>query len=173
MKVLVGFATAAGSAGDIARRIAGVLSGYGHEVVALDVDDVRDVGRYDAFVLGSAVHDQAWLPRGSEFLSRHRRALAGRPVWLFSVGLPGAFRGPMRKWATLEEADILAELTGDVSPQGHRLFTGVVTPQGLGRVGAWVFRLLGGRFGDFRDWGAIEAWTKQIAEDLVDIESLA
>lgn len=173
MKVLVGFATAAGSTGDVARRIAGVLSEYGHEVEALDVDDVRDAGRYDAFVLGSAVHDQAWLPRASEFLSRHRRTLADKPVWLFSVGLPGAFRGPMRKWATLEENDILAELVGDVSPQGHRLFTGVVTPRGLGRVGAWVFRLLGGRFGDFRDWAAIEAWAKQIAEDLVDIESLA
>ncbi|MFS8102190.1 flavodoxin domain-containing protein [Lentzea alba] len=172
MKVLVGFATAAGSTEGVAQRIAGIVRGYGHEVETHNVDEVTDVRGYDAFVLGSAVHNQAWLPNAAAFLSRERQALSSKPVWLFSVGLPGALRGPMRKWAGLEESDILANLASDVRPLGHRLFTGVVTPETFGKVGAWKFRLMGGRFGDFRDWAAIDAWANQIAEDLTDTETL-
>lgn len=171
MKVLVGFATAAGSTEGVAQRIAGIVRGYGHEVETRNLDEVTDVSDYEAFVLGSAVHDQAWLPNATAFLSRERQILAAKPVWLFSVGLPGAYRGPMRKWVELEEADVLAELD-DVRPLGHRLFTGVVTPEGFGKVGAWMFRAMGGRFGDFRDWESIDAWAETIAEELTDTETL-
>ncbi|MFS8102183.1 flavodoxin domain-containing protein [Lentzea alba] len=171
MKVLVGFATAAGSTESVAQRIAGVVRGFGHETETCNVDEIADVHGYEAFVLGSAVHDQAWLPNASAFLSRERKALAGKPVWLFSVGLPGAYRGPMRKWVALEEADILAELD-DVRPLGHRLFTGVVTPEAFDKAGVWMFRAAGGRFGDFRDWESIDAWAKEIGEELTDIETL-
>ncbi|MDX8052178.1 flavodoxin domain-containing protein [Lentzea sp. BCCO 10_0798] len=172
MKVLVGFATAAGSTEGVAQRIAGTMRGHGHEVETRNVDEVSDVHGYDAFVLGSAVHNQAWLPNAAGFLSRERQALARKPVWLFSVGLPGALRGPVRKWAGMEESDILAGLADDVRPLGHQLFTGVVTPRAFGRGGAVVFRLMGGRFGDFRDWAAIDVWANQIAEDLTDTETL-
>jgi menaquinone-dependent protoporphyrinogen oxidase len=172
MKVLVGFATAAGSTEGIARRIAGIVRGYGHEVETHNVDEVTDVSGYDAFVLGSAVHDQAWLPDAAAFLTRERQALSGKPVWLFSIGLPGALRWRMRKWAGLEESVILVGLASCVRPQAHRLFTGVVTRDAFGKVGAWKFRLMGGRFGDFRDWAAVDAWANQIAEDLTDAETL-
>ncbi|MFJ8962677.1 flavodoxin domain-containing protein [Lentzea sp. NPDC102401] len=172
MKVLVGFATAAGSTEGVAQRIAGIVRENGHEVETHNVDEVTDLHGYEAFIIGSAVHNQAWLPNAAAFLSRENPALSGKPVWLFSIGLPGALRGPMRKWAGLEESDILAGLADDVRPLGHELFTGVVTPQAFGKVGARVFRLMGGRFGDFRDWAAIDAWANQIAEDLTDTETL-
>ncbi|WP_439657815.1 flavodoxin domain-containing protein [Lentzea sp. HUAS TT2] len=60
MKVLVGYATAAGSTAGIADWIAGALRARGHDVVVRSFDEVRGVSAYDAFVLGSAVHDQAW-----------------------------------------------------------------------------------------------------------------
>lgn len=78
-------------------------------------------------------------------------------------------RGPMRKWAGLEEEDILADLLDDVAPIEHRLCTGVVTAEAFGKFGAWVFQAMGGRFGDFRDWPAIESWATDIADALADI----
>ncbi|SFR03036.1 menaquinone-dependent protoporphyrinogen oxidase [Lentzea waywayandensis] len=171
MKVLVAYATVAGSTAGVAERIAGSLQAGGHEVVVCAVDEVTDPQVHDAFVVGSAVRDQAWLPSGAAFLAQHRKALYGKPVWLFSVGLPGALRGPLRKWVLLTEADVLAALLDDVEPIEHRLFSGVVTPGAFGWFGAFVFRAVGGRFGDFRDWAAIEKWSTGIADALVDIEA--
>ncbi|GLY49867.1 flavodoxin domain-containing protein [Lentzea sp. NBRC 102530] len=163
MRVLVAYASAAGSTAGIAEWIAGALQAHGHEVTLRSVEDVVDVEDFDAFVVGSAVHRQAWLPAAAGFLRRHRKALRGKPIWLFSVGLPGALRGPLRRWAMLEENDVLAELLDDVTPVEHRLFTGVVSAAGFGKTGALVFRLFGGRFGDFRDWAEIESWSASIA----------
>ncbi|MFJ5993251.1 flavodoxin domain-containing protein [Lentzea sp. NPDC092896] len=171
MKVLVAYATAAGSTAGVAERIAGSLRTGGHEVVVRTVEEAAEAQAYDAYVVGSAVHDQAWLPAGAAFLAEHRKALYGKPVWLFSVGLPGALRGPLRKWVLVEEADVLAALLDDVEPIEHRLFSGVVTPGAFGWLGTLVFRAMGGRFGDFRDWAAIEKWSTGIAEALVDIEA--
>ena len=92
----------------MAEWVAGALLAHGHEVVVRSVDEAVDTRSYDAFVVGSAVHDQAWLPVGMAFLAKHRKALYGKPVWLFSVGLPGALRGPLRQWAEAKEADVLA-----------------------------------------------------------------
>ena len=171
MRILVAYATAAGSTAGVAEWITGALQARGHDVTLRSVDDVVDAEVYDAFVVGSAVHDQAWLPAGADFLTKHRRVLQGKPVWLFSVGSPGALRGPLRRWAMLEETDILAALLDDVTPVEHRLFTGVVTPATFGRAGAVLFRAMGGRFGDFRDWDAIEKWSATIAGVLAEQKS--
>jgi len=57
------------------------------------------VGGYDAVVLGSAIHNQDWLAGSTDFVQRNLGTLAGRPVWLFSVGMLGdqgsAFAPPL------------------------------------------------------------------------------
>jgi menaquinone-dependent protoporphyrinogen oxidase len=171
MRVLVAFASAAGSTAGIAEWITGALLAHGHDVVLRSVEEVTDVAGYDAFVIGSAVHDQAWLPSAADFLTANRRDLRDKPVWLFSVGMPGAMRGTFRRWAMLEESDILAELLEDVTPVEHRLFTGVVTAETFGKFGALLFRAMGGRFGDFRDWAEIERWSASIADALAELKS--
>ncbi len=71
----------------------------------------------------------------------------------------------------LEENDILAALLDDVTPVEHRLFTGVVSAAAFGKVGALLFRAMGGRFGDFRDWAEIERWSASISEALAEQKS--
>ncbi|MDX8034968.1 flavodoxin domain-containing protein [Lentzea sp. BCCO 10_0856] len=171
MRVLVAFASAAGSTAGIAEWIAGALLARGHDVVLRSVEEITGVAGYDAFVIGSAVHDQAWLPAAADFLTENRGGLRGKPVWLFSVGLPDALRGPFRRWAMLEETDILADLIEDVTPVEHRLFTGVITAATFGKFGALLFRAMGGRFGDFRDWDAIENWSASMAAALAEQKS--
>jgi menaquinone-dependent protoporphyrinogen oxidase len=43
-----------------------------------------------------------------------------------------------------------------------------IAPEHIGRAGSLIFRLLGGRFGDYRDWTAVDAWTDDIATALGD-----
>ncbi|WP_143342776.1 flavodoxin domain-containing protein, partial [Crossiella equi] len=128
--------------------------------------DPVSAGGYSAYVLGSAVHDQAWLESARRFVAVHEAALAARPLWLFSIGMPGTLRPPLNRWARREERHLVGSFRDRVHARDHRLFTGVVVPAQLNRLGRLLFRLAGGRYGDFRDWQAIEAWADGIAEAL-------
>jgi menaquinone-dependent protoporphyrinogen oxidase len=121
---------------------------------------------YDAVVVGSALHNRAWMPEAVVFLSRNAAALAGMPVWLFSVGMTGALARPLRPLAEREGPRAVAPLAALVLPRGTRLFSGVASRQQFPPVSRAVLRLMGGRFGDFRDWADIEAWAAGIAADL-------
>src|SRR5690606_28803174 len=96
MDVLVGYATAHGSTRTIAERMAAVLSRAGLTAEARPLEEVEDADAYRVFVLGSAVHGQSWLPPAREFVRDNLDVLGSRPVWIFSVGMPAALRGPWR-----------------------------------------------------------------------------
>jgi hypothetical protein len=55
MTVLIAYASRHASTGGIAERVAAELRRLDHEVDVRAVDEAVDVGRYDAFVIGSAV----------------------------------------------------------------------------------------------------------------------
>ncbi|MFI6845265.1 flavodoxin domain-containing protein [Kitasatospora sp. NPDC050467] len=166
MTVLVGYASAHGSTREIAERIGIRLTESGVSADVRPLGDRTTASGYSAFVLGSAVHSRRWLPEAAAFLERHRDTLAHGRVWAFSVGMPAALRGPWRRFAGREEG-IVRETFGPLPGLcEHRLFSGVVTREQLGRVGTLALRLLGGRTGDYRDWAAIDAWAAEIAGEL-------
>ncbi|MDW8804250.1 flavodoxin domain-containing protein [Streptomyces scabiei] len=166
MDILVGFATAHGSTREIAERLAAELSEAGLKAEARAMDTVDDADAYRAFVLGSAVHGQTWLDPAKDFLRDNLGLLGARPVWLFSVGMPGALRGPGKRLAPREAPAIVDSLPGDLPYRDHRLFSGVIGQTQLPLRGRIMFHLMGGRFGDYRDWDAIDAWAAGIAAEL-------
>ncbi|MFE4050167.1 flavodoxin domain-containing protein [Streptomyces sp. YIM B13518] len=166
MNVLVGYATAHGSTRAIAERTAAVLRHAGLTAEARPVTEVEDAGAYRAFVLGSAVHGQRWLRPAKDFARDHLDVLVRRPVWIFSVGMPAALRGPWRRMAPQEVPVIEKDLPPGLAYRSHRLFSGVVERDHLSRTGRLLFRLVGGRFGDFLDGEAVDAWAAGIAEEL-------
>ena len=48
----------------------------------------------------------------------------------------------------------------------HRNFAGAIKKGDWSRVGDVFLRVLGGRFGDYRDWADIDAWADAIAAGL-------
>ncbi|MBR7825073.1 flavodoxin domain-containing protein [Actinospica sp. MGRD01-02] len=163
MHVLIAYATAHGSTQGIAEHLGKVLAAHGADVEVRSAGDVDAIDGYDVFVIGSAVHDQRWLPTAVDLVRRHAGELSGHPVWLFSVGMPGALRRPLNRWAYAEEPKLLAQFEGVLEPLGHRLLSGVVRPDQLPWTGRLAFRAIGGRYGDYRDWSEIEAWAATIA----------
>jgi menaquinone-dependent protoporphyrinogen oxidase len=165
MKVLVGYASAHGSTAEIAHRLGERLRRHGLDVEVRDLGLV-DPARYDAFVLGSAIHNQRWMPLARSFMVENAAELTAKPVWLFSVGMPGALRRPLRLLAGLQPAAVAAEFIEQVSFRDHRVFTGVVRDDHLAWPGRLLMRLFTTGPGDYRDWAAVERWGDGIARVL-------
>lgn len=168
MRVLVGYATAAGSTQGIAERIAAGLT----DLADIDVrplgPDVDPAG-YAAFVIGSAVHNQAWLPAALDFLGRGRPVLADHPLWCFSVA-GAAPRGPVsRAVVRMEVERIESGFPHGLAPREHRVFAGVVAVDGLPLWGRLFWRAIGGRPGDHRDWPAVDRWSADVAAALREL----
>ncbi len=163
---LVAYASRHGSTASIAERIAGRLRSAGDDVDCRPMDEVTDLSGYDAVILGSALHDQAWLPEAMTFLARFADRLGPLPVWLFTVGMPEALPRRLQGWARMEEGQTAEKLSPLVRPKGHRLFSGVIRKDHLSGAGRVRFRMMGGRYGDFRDWDEIDRWADVVGEEL-------
>ncbi|MGY1704827.1 flavodoxin domain-containing protein [Geodermatophilus sp. SYSU D00697] len=167
-RVLVGYATSAGSTRGIAERIAAGLAEVADVTVGPLGPDV-DPARFDAFVIGSAVHDMAWLPAAAEFLRSGRAVLGDRPFWCFSVA-GVAPRGPVsRAVVGMEVQRIGSTFPSGLTPRDHRVFAGVVALQGMPLWGKLFWLAVGGRPGDHRDWSAVDRWAGEVAAALRDL----
>ena len=164
-KVLVTYATAAGSTAGVAARIAQVLRDAGLHVTLQRADEALDVDGFDAVVLGSPVYNQRWLPEIDELVRRAGAALARRPVWLFSVATFGDGRRVLGRLMRREPRNIAA-IQETVRPREYRVFAGVIKRSQWPRLSRLLFHAFGGRLGDHRDWPAIDAWARTIAAAL-------
>lgn len=169
MTVLVGYATAHGSTREIAERVGDRLRRHGLDVEVRDLAHVGDPGRYDAFVLGSAIHGQRWLPEALAFVAEHAPELAAKPVWIFSVGMPAALRWPLGCLSGLQPAVVSAEFAARVSYRDHPVFSGVVHDDHLPLLGRLAMLALTTGPGDYRDWARIDAWADGIARVLTTL----
>ena len=167
--VLVGYATHHGATRGIAERIAARLRSDGVPADVRSVDEVRDVGPYDAFVIGSALYMFRWLREAKAFLHRHHDTLERRPVWLFSSGPLGADAENAGTDASVTGPKDLGEIVASVHARGHRVFAGAYDPSAapVGLVERLTRLMPAARdalpAGDFRDWDEIDAWADEIA----------
>ncbi|GAB4585589.1 flavodoxin domain-containing protein [Nocardia sp. IFM 10818] len=161
------YATAAGSTRGIAEFIGNALRERGAEVEVADIGKAPDIAGAGAVILGSAVHNADLLPQATAYIHDHQDELLARPVWLFSVGLGPALRGPIgRRFAALVPSKIAA-VRDSLAVRDYHAFAGVMHRAGT----AWWARLVylamgGGRYGDLRDWNEIHAWTETIVAGL-------
>jgi len=171
MTVLVGFATMHGSTRGVAERIASRLGEQGLEAEVRSFDDVADAAGYDAFVLGSAVANIAWLAGAADFVLHNLGVLAERPVWLFSVGSKDALSGPIGHWmkARYPQPKQIPAFREEIHPCDCRIFTGVINPAHYPFLSRLVMKVLGVRYGDYRDWDKIDAWAEWIAGSLAPL----
>lgn len=143
---------------------------------------------FDAIILGSAIHQQAWLPEMTKVLSGHLGSTKSteaiqsstlKPrlgVYAFSVGCPAAM-GKLfgAKAAIKEERMIREKIEGTLGLRGilkeHTLFQGKMEKSDvpwekvnapLGFVIRGLFWMVGGRWGDYRDEKAVEGWANNV-----------
>jgi menaquinone-dependent protoporphyrinogen oxidase len=159
-RVLVAYGTRNGSTAGIADMIALALHGEGLHADVRAAAKVRDVGGYDAVILGGALYGGRWHRDARRFARRHAAALRDRPVWLFSSG-------PLSDAA--DKTDIppvpqAAKSARQLGARQHVTFGGQLTEQAKGFVARAMVR--NGRGGDFRNPQRIAAWAQTIASQL-------
>jgi menaquinone-dependent protoporphyrinogen oxidase len=171
MRVLVAYATDHGSTRGVADRITDRLRQRGVDAEARAVTDGLEVPRYEAVVLGSAIHGGKWLPSARQFADRNAAPLRERPVWLFSVSTLGdeesmfPSRVANRMRALRKETRRRPRCAGCCTHE-HRNFAGAIVRSHWPATGRAFFRAAGGRYGDHRNWPAIDAWADLIAAQL-------
>ncbi len=161
MRILVTAASRHGSTNEMASAIGTALTDAGLEVAVRELRDVEGVAGWNAVVLGSGVYMGRWLPEATDFVERHTVELRARPVWLFSSGPVGS---PDPK----PEGDPqgIAVLVDSLRARGHRTFTGRLDRGRLGIGEKLVVSAVRAPDGDFRDWEALSAWAREIADAL-------
>lgn len=173
MRVLVVYASRYGATVGIAERITGKLNEFGHQAEMTAAEKVASLDGYDAFIVGSAVYIGSWMKQASDFVRRNSALLATRPVWLFSSGPVGTRTVDDQGRDVLETAvpKEIAELEPLVHPRGHRVFFGAMDHTKFSVGHRVVFAMPAMKKlmvdGDYRDWQAIDDWTKEIAAALV------
>jgi menaquinone-dependent protoporphyrinogen oxidase len=160
-RILVTYASQAGSTMSVAEAIGKTLAQSGLTVDVLRMQDVKDLTPYRAVVAGSAIHGAKWLPEAMQFLRDHQPGLARVPFAAFLVcitlGMKNAekYRDGVATW--------MAPVRALVRPRSEGLFAGdldfsrlPVTPNILLMRAAVAFGAL--PKGDYRDWSVISAW---------------
>jgi menaquinone-dependent protoporphyrinogen oxidase len=159
MQVLVTVASRHGSTREIGEVVAEVLRNSGFDVDVTDPDEVEDLDRYDAVVLGSSVYLGRWAASARALVDR----LTMRPhvmVWLFSSGPVGNPPTPVG------DPEEVLELIARLGARGHRTFPGRLDPHTLGLAERAAVAVVRAQSGDFRAWQQIEDWARAIAADL-------
>lgn len=165
-KILIAYASRAGSTTEVAERIGETLKGLGFEVEVKNVKEVTTISHYDGIIIGSAVRMFKLLPETMKFANRFRKEIQNKPVAYFIVCL------------TMQED---TEKSRDQAKKYIKPLLEIKEPISVGLFGgkmdysklSFMWRILfKGKIpeGDFRDWKAITDWTISLAETLTKAE---
>ena len=160
--VLVAYATKYGATAEIADRIGQVLREAGLRTDVLPVDRVGDLTAYKAVVLGSAVYIGQWRKEAAKFLAANEKALAERPVWLFSSG-PTGKGDPAELMKGCRFPEALRPIADRIRPRDMAIFHGMLNMKKVNLLERLVIKGIKAPVGDFRDWDAITSWATAIA----------
>jgi menaquinone-dependent protoporphyrinogen oxidase len=161
--VLVAYATKAGSTGEIAARVAEVLTKSGLVVELAPVEKVADIAPFGAVVLGSAIHAGRLLPGATRFIGGHKAALSEKSFAVFIVCMAMKERS---KESQAKAGAYLDPVRAQVKLVGEGMFAGVMDTGRLGLVERTLMKAMKAPPGDFRDWAEVEGWALALATTL-------
>ncbi|MGF0319126.1 flavodoxin domain-containing protein [Nocardia fluminea] len=166
-RIAVLYATAQGSTRDIAEFIYDNLVARGATAELHDIAHAPDLSTIDTVVVGSAIHEMDLLPEATAYLRHNLNTVVDKDLWLFSVGLGPALRGPVGRWAGRQIPRKIAAVIDMVHPRDYTAFAGKYEREGVSWTARTMYRVLGGpRYGDLRDWQAVREWTNRIGDAL-------
>lgn len=164
-KILVTYASRAGSTAEIAEAIGRTLTQEGARVDVLSIKDVKEISSYRAVVVGSPIRKSKWLPEAMRFIQKHKSELAGKPFATFTTSITLAmsnseqYRQAVSGW--------IEPVRAQVRPLSEGLFAGMLDftklPLNFDTLKLRLVVALGiFPKDDRRDWNAIRAWAESL-----------
>jgi menaquinone-dependent protoporphyrinogen oxidase len=158
-KILVAYATRAGSTFEVAARVAEVLRAAGATVDIKPVTAVHELNGYEAVVVGSAIRMGRWLPEAVEFVKTNRETLSCIPTAYFLVsGLLRNDTPEMRR----EVLAFLDPVRALLKPVSIGLFAGKLDYSTMDGLDRSIAEAVSSAEGDWRDWDAISEWAHNL-----------
>lgn len=165
-KILIAYASHFGTTGEVAEAIGDALSQEGYAVVTEWVKNVKELGEYDAVVVGSAIQYDKWMPEAADFVIANQNILEKIPVAYFFTCLTLSKRNEKTERQARGYSDKLYALAPRVKPVDIGRFAGAVDYRQMSFFLRLIFGsllfVMGVKEGDYRDWAAIRTWAKSI-----------
>jgi menaquinone-dependent protoporphyrinogen oxidase len=165
-KILVAYASKHGSTAEIAQSIGQTLRENHHEVDVLSVEDVKQIEKYQALILGSAVYSGRWMKEAVSFLRTHQ--FNELPIYLFSSG-PIGNAEPHELLDGYTIPELVKDLTKDLNLCDVQIFHGKIDLRKLSLAELMLFKSVGAQSGDFRRWDAIKLWAQHVSDKLLHV----
>ena len=161
-RVLVAYASKAGSTAEVAAFIARKLADTGLAVDLRRVRSVRSLDAYRVVVAGSAIRAGHWLDEASAFVKAHREALAARRTAFFTLCMTLQQENPANREKV---AGYLKPVRAVVEPDWIEFFAGKMEYRRLALGPRLIVKAMKVPEGDFRDWNAIGSWADHLARE--------
>lgn len=158
-RVLVLYATRAGSTTDVAAAIGETLSAGGYAVDVKNFKTAPSLDGYQAVVLGSAVRMAAWLPEAMDYIKNNQDALKKLPVAAFSVHMQNT--GDDETSRSSRQA-YLKGVRAMIQPATEGYFAGKMDFSRLSFLDKLISNLVKAREQDLRNWDEIRGWARTI-----------
>ena len=123
-RILVTYASRAGSTAGVAEFIGETLREAGSLVDIKPMAGVEDLTPYSAVVAGSAIQSKQWLPEAMDFLQANQAALQKMPVAVFLVCMTLAMSDADRY--RNEAASFLDPVRAIITPVSEGMFAGAL-----------------------------------------------
>jgi menaquinone-dependent protoporphyrinogen oxidase len=159
-KILITYATRAGSTAEVAQAIGQVFCEQSAQVDILPVKQVKDLEPYRAVIIGSAIRMGRWLPEAVQFVETHRERLAQLPTAYFLVSLFLKDADPEMRKTVAAYVDPVRQI---LEPASLGMFVGKMDLSRLSWLDRQAAKMVKAPVGDFRDWDAIQTWAGSLA----------
>jgi menaquinone-dependent protoporphyrinogen oxidase len=158
-RILVAYATRAGSTAEVAETIAKVLRASGALVDVCPVKQVGDLSPYRAVVLGSPIRMGRWLPEAFVFLKAHQAELSRVPVAYF-VTCVTLTSNTVENRRTVDA--YLDPARAILRPASVGLFAGALDGSKVSFLDRLMIKAIKTPEGDFRKWDEIHLWGESL-----------
>src|SRR5512133_295314 len=158
-RILVTYASKAGSTGEVAQVIGETLAKQGATVDVYPLEAVTRLEGYQAVVVGSAVRQAKWVPAATKFVETNRSVLSQLPTVFFTCCMTLSEETEENRGKVLKYMDPIRSL---VTPVAVGAFAGKMDYNKLSFLDRTMVKMIGVPEGDFRQWEAIRTWASSL-----------
>ena len=167
-RILVAYATAAGSTGEVAEAIGEALRDGGTAVDVRWAKEVDDVTGYRAVVVGTGVRAGRPYQEAVSFVEGHQQVLGQVAVAYFAVCMTMEQDTEENRCEAETFLNPVREAAPQVEPVAVGLFGGAMDYGKLPLPLRLMMKAMKRPEGDARDWEAIGAWARELRPKLLD-----